>query len=169
MFARWGWLALFLPAVGAFGIGETYAPLFVIERDFNHNVVHYDAKVKPDGSLDSADPVVVYWIMGEKNGRRQDLNILERTKAYGFRATAGPVGGSVQITLVSDGAHPMLIRPTPQGIRAETNISGRRSYLRRILVKTRKTMLLEIPQSAELFGEDIETGEQRSELVPAKL
>ncbi len=57
-------------------------PLFVIERSVNGNTVHYDAKLK-DGKLDPQQPVVAYWILSE-NGKRQELNLLERLKAYGF-------------------------------------------------------------------------------------
>src|SRR5712691_865167 len=65
-------------------IGSRYLPLFVIERSVNANVVHYDAKLGPDGKLDPREPVVAYWIMGAEDGRRQDLNAIERLRAYGF-------------------------------------------------------------------------------------
>src|SRR5712691_7603522 len=65
-----------------------FLPLFVIERNVNTNVVHYDAKLGPDGKLDPQQPIVAYWIMGAEDGRRQELNLLERSRAYGFSAQA---------------------------------------------------------------------------------
>jgi hypothetical protein len=164
----WGWTLLVLAAaLTAVGAGETFSPLFVIERSINKNVVHYDAHLRPDGSIDLDQPLIAYWILEEKGGRRQDLNLLERTRAYGFKFAAR--GKSVEVTLAADRTHPILIYSTPQGVRAETKIDGHRSYLRKIFVTTRRTMLLDLPERAELFGEDVATGEPRSEVVYAKL
>src|SRR5258707_8107995 len=69
-------------AGSAVSTGDIQVPLFTIERSVNGNVVHYDARLK-DGKLDPQQPVVVYWVMGE-SGRHQELNFLERLKAYGF-------------------------------------------------------------------------------------
>jgi hypothetical protein len=67
---------LFLFASVAFA-QVSYAPLFVIERNTNANVVHYEAKLK-DGHIDQHQPVIAYWIMGAEDGRRQELNLLEK-------------------------------------------------------------------------------------------
>ena len=105
-----------LAAPVLFGVGETFSPLFVIERSLNRNVVHYDAKLRPDGSLDGEQPVIAYWILSDKDGRRQDLNLIERTKAYGFKTSTGPTNNSVQVTLVSDRTHPIVVYPSPERI-----------------------------------------------------
>ena len=161
----WGVLGLLVSA-RAFGVGETLSPLFVMEKSSQtRNVVHYDAHLRPDGTFDPAQPVVAYWVMGERDGRRQDLNLLERTKAYGFTAAAGSGEGPVKLTLVADRARQITIQRTPQGIRAETRLSGHKAILRRIFITTRRTMLLDLPEKAELFGDDLETGEERSEVV----
>src|SRR5438477_12797965 len=59
-------------------------PLFVIERSTNANVVHYDANVKPDGQLDPRQPISAYWVMAAEDGRREELSVFERSRAYGF-------------------------------------------------------------------------------------
>src|ERR1700679_1654897 len=59
-------------------------PLFTIEKSSNANRVQYEARVGADGHIDSHQPVVAYWIMAAEDGRRQDLNLLEKAKAYGF-------------------------------------------------------------------------------------
>jgi len=66
-------------------------PLFIIERSKNANVVHYDARLDADGRLDPKEPVVAYWIMLAEDGRRENLNWIEKRKAYGFDQ-AGPLG-----------------------------------------------------------------------------
>src|SRR5260370_30674866 len=72
----------FLAAIRAFG-QINYVPLFTIERNTNANVVHYEARLK-DGKIDPHQPVVAYWIIGADDGRRQELNLLERINASRF-------------------------------------------------------------------------------------
>ena len=79
---------------------ESFVPLFVIERSVNGNTVHYDAKLK-DGKLDPQQPVVAYWILGE-SGKRQELNVLERLKAYGFTIRPDKDPDAYRMTLVAD-------------------------------------------------------------------
>src|ERR1700704_665677 len=80
----WGLLLASLCFSGPPAPAVRFLPLFVIERSVNSNVVHYDARIGADGKLDPMQPVVAYWIMGAEDGRRQELNLLERTRAYGF-------------------------------------------------------------------------------------
>src|ERR1039457_5763512 len=57
-------------------------PLFIIERNKNANVVHYDAQLTTDGKLDPKGPVIAYWVLLAKGGRRQNLNWIEKKTAY---------------------------------------------------------------------------------------
>src|SRR5947209_17742460 len=77
--------------------GESYQPLFVLERSINANIVHYDAKIDQNGRLDSREPVVAYWIMGARDGRRQELNFLEKSKAYGLVVEPSHTGDCYRI------------------------------------------------------------------------
>jgi hypothetical protein len=76
-------------------------PLFIIERSKNANVVHYDARLNADGKLESREPVIAYWIMLAEDGRREDLNWIEKKKAYGFDITPDPSGNGYKMTVVS--------------------------------------------------------------------
>lgn len=58
--------------------------LFVLERSTNLNVVAYDARLR-GGAFDPERPIDAYWILFEKDGAREELNHLERQKAYGVR------------------------------------------------------------------------------------
>jgi hypothetical protein len=141
-----------------------FLPLFVIERSLNSNVVHYDAKIGADGKLDPAQPVVAYWIMRAEDGRRQELNLLERTRAYGF--TTQPQGADAyKMTMVSDKKHEILVTHQGDAARAETQLGACRAYLQRIFVNTRKSMLLNLAESAELFGVDVLSGKVCQEKV----
>jgi Domain of unknown function (DUF4833) len=93
-------MAVTAAAASAVSTGDAQVPLFTIERNINGNVVHYDAQLK-DGKLDPQQPVVAYWVMGE-DGRHQELNLLEKLKAYGFSIFPDKQPEVFHMTLVSD-------------------------------------------------------------------
>jgi hypothetical protein len=144
----------------------TYLPLFIIERSVNANVVHYEAKLKADGRIDPAEPVVAYWIMAAEDGRRQALNLLERSRAYGF-STRPDGEDSFKMFLVSDRKREIDVRREGTAVHAETVIGGCRAYLQKIFVTVRKSRLLSAPESVELFGPDVASGESCYERVAA--
>jgi len=159
-------LALLLVLLTAHRLSaDSYSPLFVIERSTNANVIHCDGKILEDGKLDSRTPVVAYWIMAAEDGRRESLNLIERQKAYGFTVRPGDSPGAYRMTLVSQRDHEIRIYLQGGTARAETSINGRRAYLARIFVKTRKSGPLRTAEYYELFGIDILTGEARREKV----
>jgi hypothetical protein len=145
-----------------------FLPLFVIERSVNSNVVHYDAKIGADGKLDPSQPVVAYWIMRAEDGRRQELNLLERTRAYGFsiqpqRQAQGM--DAYKMTIVSERKREILVTHDGDAARAEMQIGGCHAYLQRIFVSTHKSLLVNFAESAELFGVDVASGKVCQERV----
>src|SRR5437016_6198987 len=136
-----------------------YSPLFLIERTTNANVIHYEAKVANDGKLDPRQPVTAYWIMAAEDGRRQELNVFERTRAYGFAIRRDGSNDSYTMTLASDRRREIHVYLRDGMVRAETTIGGRRAFLQRIFVTTRKFLTLNEPVSAELYGVEVATGE----------
>ena len=115
-------LFLLLTVSFAAAAGEAYVPLFVIERSVNGNVVHYDARLK-DGKLDAANPVIAYWVMSE-DGHRQELNLLERLKAYGFEIHPGKDSESFRMTIVSDKKKEIRVLRLGQEVRALAHIGS---------------------------------------------
>ncbi len=145
-------------------------PLFVIERSLNANVVHYDARLAPDGRLDPHQPLVAYWIMAAEDGRRQELTLLEKLRAYGF--TAQPersAAESYRIVLAAEKKREIHVYREHDAVRAEMKIAGYRAYLHKVFVSTHKSLGIQVPNYIELFGDDIATGDQRYEkLLPDK-
>ena len=136
----------------------------MIERSLNPNIVHYDAKVLPDGRLDPEQPVVAYWVMGTKGGRRQELNLLERARAFGF--SVQPRGADTYaLNIVSEKKREFLITHVGDTARAESMLGNCRAVVKRIFVTMRRTLLLNLPESAELYGSDIATGQPCYERV----
>lgn len=159
-------LVLHLLFLGATGLpNDSYQSLFVIERSTNANVIHYDAKLGKDGVLDAREPVVAYWIMLAGDGGREELTMLERSRAYGFTISRDKSGESWWMTLVSQKRREIHIYQEGGKVRAVTLIGGHQAYLRKIYVKTRKSGILRTANYFELFGNDLVTGEDCEEKV----
>lgn len=64
---------------------KTSQRLFYLQRNLNANTIVYDANFKSDGTLDSENPVNVYWIRFEDGGNTMPLRKLERKIAFGIK------------------------------------------------------------------------------------
>ena len=142
-----------------------YRPLFIIERSINANVVHYDAKLSDDGNIDPQEPVIAYWIMAAKDGHRQELNLLERAKAYGFTVRPDASGKFYHMELVSQRRRDIHVYRDGDIVRAETLIDGQPAYLQKVFVSARHLVVIPTPDYVEMFGVDVKTGAPRSEKV----
>lgn len=159
-------LVLLLVSIGAPGLrADSNQPLFIVERSTNANVLHYDAKIGKGGALDSKEPVVAYWIMAAEDGHRQKLSAIEKSRAYGFAIRRDSSGQSYWMTLVSQKRREIHIFEEDGKVRAVTLIGGHKAFLRKIYVKTRRSGLLRTADYFELFGEDVDTGEDCYEKV----
>jgi hypothetical protein len=146
-----------IPAQASVPKLETYVPLFVIEHSSNSNAVHYEAKLK-DGKLDPQQPVVAYWVMATENGKRQELNLLERLKAYGFDIKPDRDPEAYRLTIVSDKKKEIHVFRMGSTVRAAAKIGGCDAYLDKIFIASKKSWLVSLPDYAEMFGTDMSTG-----------
>jgi len=147
---------------------SSYAPLFVIERSTNRNVVHYDAKLSAPGTLDAKEPVVVYWEMRTKAGRRENLTGMEKRRAYGFALSADPAPGTYVLKLVPQPGRPVRVSLQGDQAIAEMLIQGKKSRLKRLFIQTKGKGLIPQVDYMELYGEDLETHKPTYEKVLPK-
>ncbi len=140
-------------------------PLFTIEKSSNANRVQYDARLLPDGHFDAKQPVVAYWVMAAEDGRHQELNFIERAKAYGFTLRQdGP--DSYRLWVVSHKEKEIHIFRDGTGVKAEAVISGREALVEKIFVQQRANpLLIAFPAFAEMVGSDKQTGQKLIEKV----
>jgi len=61
--------------------------LFYLQRTSNKNTIVCDLNFE-NGKLNTEEPVHVYWIRYSDQGQRQELSYIQRTFAYGIKATA---------------------------------------------------------------------------------
>jgi hypothetical protein len=157
------WICL-LGVAGFMSGQERSVPLFTIEKSSNANRVQYDARVTAEGHIDPRQPVVAYWIMAAEDGRRQELNMLERAKAYGFTIRQD-AADSYRLWVVSHREKEIHVYRDGASVRAEAVIGGKVALVDKIFIQMRKSFLLSFPDFGEMFGYDRETGEKLSEKV----
>jgi hypothetical protein len=131
--------------------------LFIIERTTNGNVVHYDAHLDASGHIDSREPVLAYWTMGSATGKRQNLNFMERTRAYGIHVTQQSPGRYL-IYVVSQKKVEIEVYEEGGSIRAVTSIGGHRAFLQKIFANIDSGFFLPKVNYVELYGTDVMTG-----------
>ena len=138
--------------------GSPEGRLFYIERNKNANLVIYEVQVEANGSLHKEDPIIVYWLMNEKDGSREDLNRFERKRAYGFDSEL-LAKDSVLLELKVDINRDVVISRVGDNFKAVTIIEGKKASLDRIYIMADESKLPPDVQYLELFGKDLYTEE----------
>jgi hypothetical protein len=154
-----------LPLVAAAADVELTAQrLFHIERNKNANIVVYDAMVQPDGNLPEKDKhaIEVYWLKQAEGGERKGLKRIERKKAYGFKVKERE-GNRVVIEMVADIGRLITVNPTESTYQAFVDINGRQAVMEKVFIFATEGGLLPTVEYIELFGKDLETGEDAYE------
>jgi len=165
--AMWWFAVLALLAAPATAQIKTSA-LFIIERSKNANVVHYDARLTADGKLYPNEPVIAYWVLLAEDGRREDLNWIEKKKAYGFSIKPDPSVNGYKMTLVAVPQGPITVRKDGDAVRAELVIDSHPAILEKIYINATDGLLGPTVHYIELFGKDFKTGEKRYQKIVKK-
>jgi len=143
------------------------SPLFIIERSKNANVVHYDAQLTADGKLDPKEPVIAYWVLLAKDGRREKLSWVEKKKAYGFTIKPDPSVNGYTMALVAAPEKQIIVRKEKETVRAEAVIDGRPAVLEKMYINASDGLTGPKVQYIEVHGKDLQTGEKlREKMVP---
>ena len=143
-------------------------PLFIIERSKNANVVHYDARLTADGKLDPVQPVIAYFVMLAEDGRREELNWIEKKMAYGFDIKPDPSAGGYTMTMVAVPQQPITVRKEGSAVRAELVIDGRPAVIEKMYINASDGLSGPTVNYIELYGKDLQTGKKRYEKVMPK-
>ena len=143
------------------------SPLFIIERSKNANVVHYDAQLTADGKLDPKEPVIAYWVLLAKDGRREKLSWVEKKKAYGFTIKPDPSVNGYKMTLVAAPEKQIIVKKEKETVLAEAVIDGRPAVLEKMYINASDGLTGPKVQYIEVHGKDLQTGEKlREKMVP---
>jgi len=134
------------------GAADAGGHLFVIERSLNANVVAYDVVTTRAGRLDPGSPLHVYWLMRADRGQARELNLAERSWAFGYDVRSCSLR-SCTVAVRALGARPVVIDLAAGIPRAVTRIGGTSGILRRVFVTVAGGGLVPSVASVELFGE----------------
>lgn len=163
-YALWTLVAGSLLVASSAASGDDSEPqrLFHIERNKNANIVVYDAHVLPDGKLRKKDPVEVYWLKLAEDGERKKLKRIERRMAYGFKVQQQEDRRLV-LDMKADIGRDIVVTAVDDTVAAHIDIDGRSAVLSRIYIFANEKGLLPEVEYLELFGFDLETGQERYE------
>jgi hypothetical protein len=155
------------PAAGAFGGDDvTLTSLFVITRSKNANEVHYDARVRKDGSLDPRTPVASYWINKAEGGGRGPITFFQRF-AYGHDAKQTR-DGRWTLTLTAFKERTMTLTLADGSWRARAAVAGKDAYITGLFVATDESGWLPKVLYVDVSGEDAATREVIRERIVRK-
>ena len=115
-------------------------------------------EVTRSGKLNPEEPVVAYWIVLAGNGRREELNSIEKSRSYGFAIAKAASGDFFRMFLVSQKRREIRVSLAAGVPRAETRIDGHNAYLHRVYISTGKIDMFHV-NYMELFGTDTSSGE----------
>lgn len=152
-------LILFLFPILAFAQDPVVHPLFKIERSKNANIVQYDALAGPDGKLEKKKPVVAYWIRLAEQGQVKKLTWLQNTFVYGFKTKLAKDRESAELDMAVFKDSPISVIRDDGTYRAVMYVDGVRLCLDRVYVKSIKTKFGSKVDYVEIFGIDLDTGE----------
>ena len=113
---------------------EKVGHLFFIERSKNKNLVQYDIRLTEDRDLLNPSPIRVYWIL--ENGRREELNTIEREYAYGIAHQERLDKDKFKVILAGLKGMEIIVERMNDSFKALVSIDGRESILERIYIKS---------------------------------
>lgn len=132
--------------------------LFYLQRSNNSNTVVYEANLRRNGELDTSDPVKVYWIRYNTNGKRRDLKTTERLFAFGV-VSEKVRRNDFRVHLVSYENRKARVFIDKDGKpRATMKIDGRQAILRWAYATVDTGGVTPSVLKVDLFGEDLATG-----------
>jgi len=141
--------------------------LFFIERSKNKNLVQYDIRLAEGSDLPDLSPVRVYWIL--ENGRREELNPIEREYAYGITCQEKLDQNKFRVILAGLKGLEIIVERMNDSFKAMVSIQGRESILERIYIKSEeKSIGLPKILYIDLFGRTKETGFPIKERIAPK-
>ncbi len=147
--------------------GDKISHLFFIERSKNKNLVHYDIRLTRNSSLADIKPVNVYWVL--ENGRREELNPIERKYAYGIVHQEKLDQNKFKVILAGLKKLEIVVEKMNDSFKAMVSINGTESVLEKIYIKSEeKRNGLPKVLYIDLFGRTKETGLPISERIVPK-
>ena len=139
---------------------DSHKNLFYIQRSPNANLIQYEIKLDEKGKIDEKDPIDVYWIRYNSHGGRRELKWYERKLAYGVKSDKID-DNTWKVNLVSYKKRTLyVIRNGDGSYQANMEINGKISKFSSVFVDVKENTFFPTIGSIEIFGEDLDTGDE---------
>jgi hypothetical protein len=146
---------------------EKVSHLFFIERSKNKSLVQYDIRLSENSDLPDQSPINVYWIL--ENGRREELNLIEREYAYGIVRQEKLDKDKFKVIVAGLKGLEIIVERMNDSFKALVSINGRESILEKIYIKSEeKWKGLPKVLYIDLFGRTKEMGLPIKERIAPK-
>ena len=139
---------------------DSPARVFFIQRSTNPNTVVYEARLRPDGTLDPEQPIHAYWLRYSSTGERRALNFTEENFAYGVRAEPDPRHpGTWWVRFAAYGARDMRLRLDASGRPVLLGeLAGRSARLVSSYLHVREGRFWPSVTAVDVYGVDLASG-----------
>ncbi len=145
-------------------VEQTEELLFFIQRNRNKNTIVYDLNFNTDGSLDTKNPINVYWRKFQNHdGLKDELSWLELHFAYGYRARKKDGYYSIKLKAYNEREIQLTFKDG-QWIPLMT-INGQSCVLKNLYIFADESKLWPSVKYADIYGERILTGELVKERI----
>jgi len=146
---------------------ESEEMLFYIQRNHNKNTIIYNANFDKNGNLIEDNPIDVYWIRYEEDGRRMELREIEKLFAYGVKSSKiESEKNQYKIKLVADDKRDLtLIQKEPFKAVVNTRINDKSSQLIHLYIFADNSGFWPKVKYIELYGKDSISGEHYYEKI----
>jgi len=143
---------------------RTNKTLFYVQRSTNSNTVMYDANLLPDKTINTEEPVNVYWIRYAEKGQKRKLNYIERVLAYGVNCKPFQ-DNTYLLHFNASQSKEVLVTVDAKGqAHAQMAIGKQKSYLEKIFVTVSEGgWRFPKVNYVEFFGTDVSTGQKTYE------
>ncbi|MEZ4750972.1 MAG: DUF4833 domain-containing protein [Bdellovibrionota bacterium] len=143
-------------------------PLFLIDRSLNRNQVVYEANVTTHG-WDEDDPIRVYWILHEDEGRVEPLSGIEQSFAYGISVRKQTEQELRFVLKALPKKEITVLQQSPGKFIALTEIAGAQAVIKSIFIKTVGSGIFSSVRYIEVSGHSVSDEQIRVErIVPKK-
>lgn len=134
--------------------------LFYIQRSPNANLIQYEINLTENGKIDEKEPIDVFWLRYNSHGGRRELKWYERKLAYGVK-TSKLDERTWEVNLVSYKKRKLYVVMNDDGTyQANMEINGKISKFSSVFVDVLENTFFPTIGSIEIFGEDLETGDE---------
>ena len=141
--------------------------LFYLQRSKNTNTIVYEVNIKSDGTLNTEQPLKVYWLRYAVDSTAEPLTYIQEKFAYGVKAKLHPSKPGQYIVTFNAYEKKLIYlvkKPDGKHYGAYTLINGRYAEMKRIFLKINGgTFWFPNIEYVEILGDDMATHKSISE------